>query len=168
MADATQSTTPDDFMPKLRNYLAGELQQDPSTVVIGVDETGDVKPHWVGDEMIFLVLKNPLPVNVNAGAGRRGFPLKRQLVVKVRNRGGLDEAGQDEIALTAHWKLQDEVINALLVKEHTQDKTKDFPFLQPIQYLGGGDDVRRLKDTASAYESILVFQINYQPKVKVS
>jgi hypothetical protein len=168
MAFATQSTKPTKFMPRLRNYLADELELPPTEVKIATDESGDPSPHSVEDRSVMLSLQNPAAVNVNAGAGRRGFPLTRVLLVKVRTRGGLDAAGEDDIALAAHWDLQDEIINALLVLPHTEDKDGLFPFVGPVQFVGQGQgDVKRIKNTSSGYESVLPFLLKYVPEVEV-
>lgn len=169
MANATQSTTPTEFMGRLRAHLADELDLAATEVKVAVDETGDKIPHALEDKSIMLSLQNPAAVNPNAGAGRRGFPLTRVLLVKVRTRGGLDAAGEDDIALAAHWDLQDEILNILLVLPHTEDKDGQFPFIEPIKYIGQGQgDVKRIKDTTSGYESVLPFLLKYIPAVEVS
>lgn len=170
MATATQSSTPVKFMPRLRDYLAEALELDKTEVRIATEVTGEVPAHMVsgGDHSLQLTLHNPNPVNPNAGAGRYGFPLTRKLICRLRTRGGLDEAGNDEAALADHWAFQDELINALLVKRHTEDKGGEFPFIQPIHYLGAGENVKRIKDLASSYESSLVFQVTYIPEVEAT
>lgn len=166
MANATQSTSPIDFMPRLRDYLAEALEIDRAEVKIATDESDEQKPHWIGEKSLAVVLNGPNPVNPNAGAGRSGFPVTRQLVIKLRTRGGLDAAGEDEIALAGHWAFEDEVINALLVLPHTEDKDAEFPYIGPIKYAGPGKGgARRVKNTVAAYESILVFTLTYIPRV---
>lgn len=177
MATSTQSTTPSTFMPRLLKKLSAGLSLDPSAVRIAVEETANQKPHaTAGDKALVLVLKNPSPVNVNAGAGRKGFPLNRDLIVKVRTRGGLDMAGEDETALNTHWTFQDAVLNLLLNLPHTAenygglDANDDsrMPFLTPVKYIGGGDEVKRVKDSGAAYESVLIFRINYSTRLDLS
>jgi len=173
--NSKQSTTPVEFMPRVANRLATALGIDPSRVKVGTDETGDVSSHWAGDGGLLLLLKNPNPVNPNAGAGRFGFPHHRQLIVKVRTRGGLDPAGDDAAGLQEHWELQDQVIDTLLLLPHTaenyagllQTSEDRFPFITPIKHLGAGDDVKRVKDTPVAYESVLIFEIAYIPRVAI-
>jgi hypothetical protein len=174
MATNTQSTSPTVFMPRLETHLARLLKIDPATVRTGVDETGEQKPHRTPtDTALLLVLTNAHPTNVNAGAGRKATPLTRDLVVKVRTRGGSDIAGEDKIALNEHWALQDKVMNALLVLPHTAENytgmdandDRRMPFLTPIKYVGGGQDVKRVKDSAGVYESVMTFRITYSPEV---
>lgn len=169
MAVATQSSTPVKFMPRLRDYLADALQLDKTEVRIATETTGEVPTHMAmgGDRGLQLTLHNPLPVNPNAGAGRFGFPLTRKLIVRMRTRGGLDEAGSDEAAMADHWDFQDKIINSLLLVPHTQDKTKEHPYVQPIHYLGAGENVHRVKNMANTFESSLVFQLTYVPEVTV-
>lgn len=168
MATATQSSTPVKFMPRLRDYLVEQLQLDATEARVATEKTGETMVHNLGDRNVQLTLHNPQPVNPNAGAGRFGFPLTRKLIVRVRTRGGLDEAGSDEAAMADHWAFQDAVINALLVLPHTQDKVDgEVPLIAPVKYVGSGENVKRLESSANSFESSLVFELSYIPEVTV-
>lgn len=174
MANATQSTTPADFMPILQEFLALSLGADDTDVRVTTEESFDAKPHPIGDRVVGLELYDPDPVNPNAGAGRRGFPTTRVMAVHLLTRGGLDEAGQDIRALADHWGFQDQVIDALLVLPHTVAQTptelKPFPmpFIGPIKHVkGSGGKVHRVGDSTATYRSTLYFVLSYVPNVKV-
>ena len=170
MANSTQSTTPVDFMPYLNEYLRESVALDGTDVRQATDESGATKPHNLGERLVQLILDDPNPVNPNAGAGRHGFLLTRTLKVRLWTRGGSDPAGEDEIALAAHWTFQDQVLNALLVLPHLTDTVQSDdnplprPFVTPVKYLGGGT-VKRSKDSGAAYVSTLAFQVAYVARV---
>jgi hypothetical protein len=166
----TQYGEPSEFMKYLQEVLSEALSLDPSVVQVSTDETGDQKPHSLGggDRAIRLVLNDPRPVNPNAGAGRHATPLARQLVVKIRTRGGLDQAGEDKVALLAHWNFQDQVMDALLFKANVvtgEDAVPGTRFVLPVKFVGNGGTVKRVKDSGGAYESVFVFELTYVPKV---
>lgn len=167
----TQFGIPSEFMKYLQDVLRVALKMDVANVRIATDKTTEQSPHNAEERTLELILNDPVPVNPKAGAGRHGFPLARQLVVKIRTRGGSDMAGEDQIALLDHWNFQDEVLNVLLVRPNVVNETdEDVPvegtrFLSPITYLGNGGTTIRVENSGSMYESKLIFQLVYAPKV---
>lgn len=164
----TQYGRPSEFMPFLVEYLAAELGEETTEVRMATDETAGVNPHKAGSRLALLSLGNPVPVNANAGAGRHGYPLARQLRVRLGTRNVSDAAGNDFAALVEHYDFQDAVIDALLVGptgSNALDEDDVRRFLAPVKFVGGDDDVKRVKDTHGQYESVLVFELAYAAKV---
>jgi len=162
MADSKQTATPSVFVPQLATDLAAELNWNRSLVTLVTPELSEKAVTNQPVESVSLELQNPEPVQVNAGAGRRGFPVTRRRKAICVTRLATDVGDSDEQALKKHWILQDKVLNFFVLAHYGV-----YGFISPIKYLGAGDDVNRRNNKAAGLQSVLIFEVTYVLKVEL-
>lgn len=154
MSTPAQSTTPVTFMPNIASVIATATGLtckivDWATIKGPFTETESYK----GIAISLGKLRHRAPLQ---GAGRGGYLVRRNLVVRTTTICNLDPAGQSEVALSQHWALEDIIESALVLSIIS-------PLILPLQGIDlDGEEWDGLSSIdMGRYTSFMAFQIEY-------
>jgi hypothetical protein len=146
---------------RLRAVLVKDTVPNSNYVRIVVRPSPDYA-EYKAEEGVALMFGPPMPEK-NAGAGRWGKLTRRTLEVHIASQNMLDPAGQDDAAATAHLDLEEAVVNAL------EDWIAQPKLGVRVAWMEGGAEIERnVKRDNGMAVSVLLFEVEYVPPLKVN
>ena len=167
MAYDSQSARYSDILLAVKNRVVEVFEVEPSVVRIVANDRYRVHQVDSGDLQIYLRSYGPEP-DVDHGGGRRSRPKKRLLRVYLYYRNSLDQAGDDETALTAEdglFDLEDKLLDAL--DDHFPLSDDDLPLtIEPLHPLNSaeGPPLREEEDDIGVLRVHHDFEVRYVGK----
>jgi len=156
-----QSTTPVSFMPALSAAISTATSLtckivDWATIRGPFTET----QNYNGISISLGKLRHRAELQ---GAGRQGYLVRRNLIVRTTTISNRDPAGQSELALAAHWALEDTIESALVL-------TTIAPLIFPLQGIDlDGEEWDGLSNIDEGrYTSFMGFEIQYPLPLNVT
>ena len=158
-----QSARYSDILLAVKNRVVEVFDVDPSLVRIVANDRYRVHQVDSGSLQIYLRSYGPEP-DVDHGGGRRSRPKKRLLRVYLYYRNSLDQAGEDETALTAEDGLFDKEDLLLDALDDYWPQSDDVPLtIEPLHPLNSaeGPPLREEEDDIGVTRIHLDFEIRY-------